>query len=233
MEYTKIRPENYITVQGFMVTELKLKGTELLLFALLYGFTQDGETEFNGSLRYMCEWTNSSKPTVTAALKSLIEKGYIIKRQEITNGVMFNHYKISLGVVKKLYWGSKETLLGGGKKTLPNNNNTDNTKYNNTKEINKESNIKSEFEELWKLYPRKLGKDKALIAYTKARKANTPKSEIEDGLKRYLAYISTNKVDTKYIKHGATWFNQKCWEDEYAEAASYSVPESAYDISKW
>jgi hypothetical protein len=236
-----IKPENYILIQGFMVTELGLKGTELLLYALIYGFTQDDETEFSGSLKYMCDWTNCSKPTVSSALLNLVEKGYIIKRSERINGVLFNRYKISWGVVKKLYWGGKETLLGGGKETLPNNTSIYNTNDKTIKEIHKESaakqknsvkTLQEEFEEIWKMYPRKLGKDKALSAYMKARKESTPRSLIEEGLKRYLRYISTNKVNEKYIKHGATWFNQKCWEDDYT-VSEYQAPDSAYDISNW
>jgi hypothetical protein len=236
-----IKPENYILIQGFMITELGLKGTELLLYALIYGFTQDDETEFSGSWKYMCDWTNCRKPTVSSALLNLVEKGYIIKRSERINGVLFNRYKISWGVVKKLYWGGKETLLGGGKETLPNNTSIYNTNDKTIKEIHKESaakqknsvkTVQEEFEERWKMYPRKLGKDKALSAYMKARKESTPRSLIEEGLKRYLRFISTNKVNEKYIKHGATWFNQKCWEDDYT-VSEYQAPDSAYDISNW
>ena len=35
-----VKSENYITIQGWMVTELKLKGNELLIYALIFGFTQ-------------------------------------------------------------------------------------------------------------------------------------------------------------------------------------------------
>lgn len=51
-----VKPDNYILVYGWMVTELGLKGNELFLYAIIYGFSQDGETEFSGSLRYMQEW---------------------------------------------------------------------------------------------------------------------------------------------------------------------------------
>lgn len=141
MEYSYISDENYITVQGFMITKLGLKGSELLLYALIYGFTQDGETEFSGSLKYMCEWTNSSKPTVMNALNNLVQKGYIEKRAEKINGVIFNRYKVSWGVVKNLYWGSKN--FTGGQETLPNNidiiyntNNNSNTCINNNNSCN-------------------------------------------------------------------------------------------------
>lgn len=109
---------NYVVIQGWMCNELKLSGNELLIFALIYGFSQDGESEFSGSRSYIANTFNISKPTVDKTLKSLMDKNLITKRETIINDVKMNRYKISLGVVKKLYWGGKETLLGG-KETLP------------------------------------------------------------------------------------------------------------------
>mgnify|MGYP001438009363 CR=1 FL=1 len=50
---TKIKNENYIAIQGFMVKELGLTGNELIAYALIYGFSQDDESEFRGSLNYV------------------------------------------------------------------------------------------------------------------------------------------------------------------------------------
>ena len=41
---------NYYSVQGWMVKDLNLKGNELAVFAIIYGFSQDNETWFTGSL---------------------------------------------------------------------------------------------------------------------------------------------------------------------------------------
>ncbi len=112
---------NYINIQGWMVTALKLSGNNLLTFALVFGFSQDGESEFNGSVSYVCKWLNCSKPTASKALKELTESGLLIKIVTVRNGVHFNSYKVSLEGVKKLYISSKETLHWGGKETLPNN----------------------------------------------------------------------------------------------------------------
>lgn len=37
----KIKNENFIAIQGFMVKELGLSGNELIAYALIYGFSQD------------------------------------------------------------------------------------------------------------------------------------------------------------------------------------------------
>lgn len=51
---------SYIHIAPFMVQELGLKGNELLVYAIIYGFSQDNESDFHGSLQYLCEWTNST-----------------------------------------------------------------------------------------------------------------------------------------------------------------------------
>lgn len=110
MTSSKIQDNNYYVVHGWMRNQLNLSGIDLELYAIIYGFSQDGETEFTGSIQYLCDFTGSSKPTVINALKRLVESKFIIKRTETINNVTFNRYKISLLVVKNLYWGSKESL---------------------------------------------------------------------------------------------------------------------------
>ena len=75
--------------------------------------------------------------------------------------------------------------------------------------------ISTEFETLWKLYPRKIGKPKALKAYQKARKNGTSFENVKQGIEMYLKQIETQKTSPEYIKHGSTWFNGECWNDEY------------------
>lgn len=129
---SKIANGNHITIDGWMVNKLNLKGNELIIYALIFGFSQDGQSEFYGSRSYMAGWCNSSLPTIDKAINNLVEKDLILKKTEIINNVIHNRYKVNLGVVKKLYRGSKE-ILGGSKESL-HNNIEDNIDY---KEINK------------------------------------------------------------------------------------------------
>lgn len=76
-------------------------------------------------------------------------------------------------------------------------------------------NLDDEFDYLWKLYPNKQGKNDAKQKYLKYRKSGIQYQDILNGLNRYLNYIQSEKIPIQYIKHGSTWFNQKCWEDEY------------------
>ena len=80
-----MKKENYILIQGFMVTDLKLKGNELLAYAIIYGFSQEEGQTFRGSLSYLEKWLNASKQTVINTLKSLVEKGLIKKTEKVIN----------------------------------------------------------------------------------------------------------------------------------------------------
>ena len=82
-------------------------------------------------------------------------------------------------------------------------------------DVNANSNISTEFDALWKLYPRKIGKPKALKAYEKARKKGVTYEEVERGIKSYRRQIEAQNTAAEYIKHGSTWFNQEGWRDEY------------------
>ena len=89
---SKVSRENYILIAGWMLTDLELKGNELLVYACIYGFSQAENQVFNGSLQYLADWTNSTKQGVTKNLKALEEKGYISKNEKYINGVKFCEY---------------------------------------------------------------------------------------------------------------------------------------------
>lgn len=88
-----IRDSNYVVIQGWMITRLGLKGNELMIYAVIYGFTQNGEAEFIGSMKYLADWTNSTVESVRKCIKSLIDKGYIVKTLD---GSGVNAYKAVL-----------------------------------------------------------------------------------------------------------------------------------------
>lgn len=93
MTISKVKNENFIVIQGWMINELKLKGNELLVYALIYGFSQEENMWFEGSLQYLVDWTLSSKRTIITTLNSLLEKGIIDKKEEIKNNIKFCKYK--------------------------------------------------------------------------------------------------------------------------------------------
>lgn len=111
-----------------MVSDLQLKGNELIVYAIIFGFSQVENHTFWGSLNYLAEWTNSTKQGVMKNLKSLVEKGLIEKKDKVINGVKFCEYSVtqSSRVLNKVAYPIKQSLTGGIKQSLPNTINKDN-----------------------------------------------------------------------------------------------------------
>lgn len=132
MNDSRVNPDSYILVQGWMINELKLKGNELLIFAIIHGFSQDNAGEFTGGLQYLMDWTNSTKKTVIAALKELVSKKLIEKKEIELNGVKYCSYRCKFynRVVENLHQGGVKTTPRGGVKTTPNILSTDNIDNN-------------------------------------------------------------------------------------------------------
>lgn len=133
-----IKDTNYITIQGWMVNVLGLKGNELIIYAVIYGFSQDGEQKFTGSLQYLADVTLSTKQGVLKNLKCLCEKGFLGREEKIINGVKFVEYYATKfnGVLNKVEQGMQQSLTGGIKQSLTNITNIYNT--SNNIDINKE-----------------------------------------------------------------------------------------------
>ena len=71
------------------------------------------------------------------------------------------------------------------------------------------------FESLWALYPRKVGKQKARKYYERAVKNGTSDETIKRGIENYNKEIRVQGTQTNFIQHGATWFGNAGWENEY------------------
>ena len=79
-----------------------------------------------------------------------------------------------------------------------------------------------EFEELWNVYPEKIGKGKAYEAWKKLSSSEM----------MLCVPAIKNQVDNKhfrnnrgedYIPHPTTWLNQKRWDDEVKEIKNNSI----------
>lgn len=96
-----MKDNNYYVVYGWMVNKLKLKGTALQLYAVIYGFSQDGDSECSGSLAFLAETTGCTKQTILNGLDKLERLGYIQKRQtRDSDGGLRNHYRVNLSAIE-------------------------------------------------------------------------------------------------------------------------------------
>ena len=204
--------KNYLTIQGWMVQDLELKGNELLAYALIHGFSQDNETEFTGSVNYICTWLNCSKSTVLRTMHTLVKRGLIIKEIEMKNNLTFNHYKVNFNKI------NQNDI--GGVKMKPNN--TINNKDNNITHFDNASVFT--FTEFWEAYGKKKDKFKAEKIYNKL-------SEQDRGIikKTIGAYIQSTP-DVQYRKFPCTYLNSRSWQDEIEETPKHHTPQTYDEI---
>lgn len=104
--------------------KLGIKGNALIAFACIYGFSQDGKSEFRGSAQYIADWCGISRTAAFNVLKSLVDKNLVVKNDFFSNGVKLCNYKYNPeGIqetcqgIKKLDRGVQETYTGGSQET--------------------------------------------------------------------------------------------------------------------
>lgn len=89
----KVKDDNYYITYGWMINQLQLKGNELQIFAIIYGFSQSKQKKFSGSISYLADWIGGRRATATDVLNKLIKKNLVIKETNY-NGIP-NVYKIN------------------------------------------------------------------------------------------------------------------------------------------
>lgn len=136
----ELKDKNFICIPSFMRKEHDLKGNDMIIASIIYGFSQDRKTRFTGSLQYLQEWTGLTKHAVIDVLKKLVDKKIIVKNEEYINKVKFCSYSYNFTsneettpVVKNDNKKWCKNFTGGGEETTPNNidiDNKDNNKEN-------------------------------------------------------------------------------------------------------
>lgn len=85
--------EQYITTMGWMYSLGIDNLTELQAYAIIYGFSQDEQSYFIGSISYLQELLLCSRHTAINVMKRLEQKGLIVKEQYEISRVKHNRYK--------------------------------------------------------------------------------------------------------------------------------------------
>ena len=147
-----VKDGSYILIQSWMIKDLELKGNELLIYAIIYGFSQADGTAFTGSLQYLADWTNSTKQGVIKNLKSLMEKGFVKKVGENLQKqrIFYKAYRVLNKVDQSTKFNGEDIdqsteFNGTGKQSLIVSNNKNNNINNNiTTTTNQEENLSKE-----------------------------------------------------------------------------------------
>lgn len=120
-----VENNSFIAILGWMYNIGLEDMDEILVYAIVYGFTQDGRTEFEGSYKYIEERIRRKRTKTIEVVASLVNKGYLIKRQIDVNGVPVN--KFSAVIPQDIKDSSQSAdypsvLRTGGTQREPNNN---------------------------------------------------------------------------------------------------------------
>jgi len=174
---------------------------EFAVYSALCRFGNNGSDAFP-SHATIANATHCSVSAVRRALEGLGDKGYLIKEPRFKGNIQqSNQYTL---LSSRLF--SQNTPPVPPEHTPCSPRTTD-------KELIKKNSIKRA-EEIYSIYPKKVGKGVAIKSIEKALK----KISFEDLKPIVEAYAEkTTWKDKQYIPAPATWFNQDRWEDDQSE----------------
>lgn len=175
-----------------MLADENLKGNDLILYALIYGFTQDRETEYYANIKYMCDALHLTRRGVQKILQRLEEMGYLVREEKEIWGAKRTRY---IAIVKDAYASSQgvnkvrlegEQSSRNEEQSSPNNNNI----YNNKKKTKEEK--EAEFAERCRPYREKYGDamiDKFIFYWTEGEpKMRWEKQDVFDISRRLITW---------------------------------------------
>lgn len=206
--------DDFYAVYNWMIAELDLKGSELAIYAVVYGFTRPGsDQDYYGSLSYLAAMTGLDRRSVIRGLQSLVDKGHLIKKTSTRNGVKFCEYRTAIISGSDKMSPVVAKCHGGSDKMSPNNiDNNILVSKDKSLDTKSDEGYTPEFEQFWKAYPKRNGKKQGKFpAFKSFLKIKTP-------LETLLAALELHKRSQQwadgYIPDAVTWLNQRRWEDE-------------------
>lgn len=88
-----INDKSYIHIGGWMLNELHLKGSELIIYATIFSFTNGTDDHcFHWAAEYLSERAWVSRRQTLDSLRKLEEKWFIFRKEKNVNGVKFVDY---------------------------------------------------------------------------------------------------------------------------------------------
>lgn len=200
---------NYILIQGWMIEDLHLSGNDLLIYALIYGFSQDGVSYFCGSLKYISQWLGIDISTASRVINKLIKGGLIEKKQEIVDNVVVNFYK---AVVQQ----QPEPQVAPQQESLS---------VESEKENNEDRTLEIQFNTFWNAFPstRKAGKTKPKQKFMQIIKSK--KATAEQLIKAAEDYAKTDDVAHGFAKEPYSWLLNERYLCDYSKTKVLSESE--------
>lgn len=100
-----VNNDESIVIPGWMINQFFLRGNDLLIFAIIYGHTKDGESWFAKSEKYLADWCNASKPGIHVNLKKLVEADLLEKSFYWNGNKRMVKYRVNLNKTKSYLRG--------------------------------------------------------------------------------------------------------------------------------
>lgn len=209
-------PSYYSIIPATVRYDNSLKANEKLLY---------GEITSLASATGACWATNAyfaklygvTNIAVSNWIKDLIDKGYLARKDIKGPDGKEQKRVLCITPLNKSLRGVKQNFNTPLKQIFKENNTSiNNTSINKTHSADKSAQrvLKDEFEQLWKNYPNKKGKNTAFNHYKAWRKKSVKNTNeyLEQKLADYLRYCELNK-NWYHPMNGSTWFNGRFDDD--------------------
>lgn len=206
----KVQADQYFAIIPEWVLYADISPAAVRVFGTLNRYANDSTGKCHPSRATIAKKCHINVKTVDRAVQELVALGAVTVEHRKVDGSdewASNEYTLIMsppGVKITPPWGKNDTTGRdkNGKRSKASNN--------QSQEPKSSSSVDDEFPEFWNLYPRKVGKGGAIVAYRRARK-QAKQQEILAGLHLYLLTCPKEK---HFIAHPTTWLNQARWADE-------------------
>ena len=203
---------HYMTALAMKQEGLK-PATKIVLYWL--ADHHNGETgKCFPSLARLCKVTEMGKTALVGHLDTLEKLGLIERLRKYDNNGAFKSTDYVLTLKDDTLVRNTDNPCSDFTPPLVRNANTNlvsNNLGSKPYTSSKDDEVNYYFDQLWQMYPRKVGKGQARKAYVSASK----KIDFFDLLPKLEAYVSTlDGKDKQYMPHLATWLNGERWADE-------------------
>lgn len=176
--------------------------TQVLYFHLSMNADDDGFVNSPKRVQKMCGATDDD-------VKELISKKFIIP---FDGGiVVIRHWRLHNYIQKDRYiptdYISEKNQLRSEKNGAYILGCTEASSANEKKEQVENRGYNDSFEEMWKIYPRKMEKARAYKCYNARLRSGYSEEELLKSVINYAKYCKENNIEKKYIKHCSTFFS--------------------------
>ena len=218
---------NYTTMSNFHLRDKKISLKAKGLLSFMLSLPEDWDYSLNGLVSVLKE----EETAIKTALDELKENGYLRVDKLLPNQTESKKIEYVYNIFEQPTENQGVEILGVELQGVENqtqiNTNKQNTKKENIcpsddeqgKSI-KEQQLADDFDKIWKIYPRKEGKNASFNHYKswlKGKKYAGRMIKLDNrqmwlATKKYADLIKENKTEKKYIKMGSTFFNEAIME---------------------